>query len=115
MAELTGPSNCAECGTETPLETVRNGDAGALVLATPTGMVEVPGLYVCTGCAGAIMVGEKAPTVTPERAVAFLADEYLPRLAMSLSMSYNRFIDCKEAVEALDPTVEVGLGIIDLG
>lgn len=78
--ELTGPDNCAECGTPTPLETVLAGDAGALVVSIRGHAIEVPGLYVCTNCAGSIMVGEREPSVTWDAAMAFLNDIYGPLL-----------------------------------
>ena len=112
--ELTGPDNCAECGTGILAETVLDGDAGALVLATDTGMVEVPGLYVCTNCAGEIMVGERQPTATPDRVLKFLTEDYAPALAMHLTLTYNRFIDVKTAVEELEPGHTIELGVIPL-
>ena len=121
MAELTGPNNCAECGTDTPIEVLQAGDAGALVIAIDGDMVEVPGLYVCTNCAGAIMVGEREATVTPERAVEFLTDTYAGLLAMYMTAAYNeyisarrRFNDVKAAAEKLDPNTQIELGVIPL-
>ena len=114
MTPELGPDNCAECGTEITEQTMLAGDAGPLVLATDDGMTGIPGLYVCTNCAGAIMVGERQATITRERAVGFLADIYAPKLAMHLSLAYNRFIDCKLAVEALsDGTIELGIIPLD--
>ena len=78
--ELTGPGNCAECGTPTPLESCLAGDAGPLVVSVKGHAIEVPGLYVCTECAGSIMVGEREPTVTWDAAMAFLNDIYGPLL-----------------------------------
>ena len=100
MAELTGPDNCAECGTHLSAETALAGDAGPLVVAFDGGMTEIPGLYVCTECAGAVMVGEKPSTVTLEQAVKFLTEIYIPLLAdymttaqNELAAAYNRFMD----------------------
>lgn len=81
MAELIGPANCAECGT--PLEEiVRAGDAGPLVLTVHGHLIEVPGLYVCTPCAGAVMVGEKDSTVGLHDAAEYLVDKFLPMLEL---------------------------------
>jgi hypothetical protein len=84
-------------------------------------LVEVPGLYVCTPCAGAIMVGDKECTVTPEQAVTFLTDIYVSKLAYAMTvaqndlvMAYNRFKDVKKAAETLKPGLEVGLGVVDM-
>jgi len=116
MAELTGPNNCAECGTPLSQATVEAGDAGSLVIAFGDEMVEIPGLYICTNCAGAIMVGEKDRTVTPERAVEFLTGTYIPILAHVMTnaqnefaLAHSRFHDCKEIAEKLDPGLEVTL------
>ena len=121
MAQLTGPNNCAECGIPTPIDMTLNGDAGALVIPVEDDLVEVPGLYVCTGCAGAIMVGEREATATPERALDFLTGIYIPRLADAmtqaqneLAAAYNRFQDCAEAARKLDPSISVELGVITL-
>ena len=121
MAELAGPNNCAECGTETPLDMCLNGDADSLVIPFGDELIEIPGLYVCTGCAGAIMVGERERTVTPERAVEFLTKVYIPLLAThmtyhqnEMAVAYNRFLDCAEAAGKLDPSMSVSLGVIEL-
>jgi hypothetical protein len=121
MAQLTGPDNCAECGAETPLETVFNGDSGPLVIPVNDDLVEIPGLYVCTNCAGAIMVGEKEATVTPERALGFLTDTYLPRLAEHMTihqnemvLAYRRARDCINAAGKLDPDIEIALAEFEL-
>lgn len=121
MAELTGPNNCAECGRPTPLDMAEAGDAGALVIPINGDMVEVPGLYVCTDCAGSVMVGEREATVTPERAVKFLTETYIPILASFMThhknefaIVYSRFMDCKKAAEKLDPDISVELGVIEL-
>jgi hypothetical protein len=70
--------NCAECGTGITEQTVLDGDAGPLVMVVEDHMLEVPGLYVCTPCAGAIMVGERRSTVTKMAAVEFLMETYVP-------------------------------------
>ena len=122
MAELTGPMNCAECGTDTSIEVYEAGDCDQLVIAFGGELVEIPGLVICTNCAGAVMVGERESTVTPERAVEFLTSVYAPILASVMTeyhnqftVAYNRFADLKETAEKLDPNCEILLGMIDLG
>jgi hypothetical protein len=122
MAELTGPNNCAECGTETPFEVYLAGDAGALRITAPNGeLVAIPGLAICTDCAGSIMVGEREPTVTVERAVQWLTEGYAPMLASIMTDRYNdlmlthsRFQDVKDAAEALDPHIGIELAMVDM-
>jgi|SRR5579859_1781599 len=122
MAELTGPANCAECGTYLDETVVIAGDAGPLVVSVNETMTEIPGLYVCTPCAGAIMVGEKQATATAERALEFLTGDYILKLAEFMTVHYNefitaqnRFMDCKKAAEIIDPEMEVSIGVIELG
>jgi hypothetical protein len=106
--ELTGPGNCAECGTPTPIEACLAGDAGQLVVSIKGHAIEVPGLYVCTGCAGAIMVGEREPTVTWEAARDFLNDIYGPILCGHLLMPVPDGIVTPEMViERLADVMEV--------
>jgi hypothetical protein len=81
---LTGPHNCAECGTGITLETALDGDSGHLVITIRGHKVEIPGLYVCTPCAGAIMAGERESGVTWEAARDFLAGVYRPLLTAHL-------------------------------
>lgn len=121
MTELTGPGRCAECGKDVPIEAVFSHDAAPLVVPVNGETIEVPGLYICTPCAGAIMVGDKAATVTAERATDFLTKVYIPILAdhmteyqNNLVMAYNRFQDCKTAAEALCPGLRVEMAAIDL-
>lgn len=82
--ELTGPTNCAECGTECTLETALNGDTSGYTITVKGHRIGIPGLSVCTPCAGAIMVGEKEATVTLEAAKAFLDDIWGPKMVMAV-------------------------------
>jgi hypothetical protein len=85
--ELTGPLNCAECGTGLTEEIVTAGDAGPFIFTIRGHMVEVPGLYVCTPCAGAIMVGEKESGVTWAAAADFLENNFAPRVMTLIERS----------------------------
>lgn len=79
--KLTGPANCAECGTGITEQTCRDGDAGHFTFTIEDVSVEVPGLYICTPCTAAIMVGERESGVTYEAAAMFLVETYIPLAA----------------------------------
>jgi hypothetical protein len=105
---LTGPNNCAECGTSTPIEVALAGDAGPFVFTIEGVRIEVPGLYVCTSCAGAIMVGEKQSGVTYADAAMFLAETYVPLAIMWLERNQgdplwnDSLVRVKQAVECAE-------------
>lgn len=87
--QLTGPGNCAECGTVLTEDIVMDGDAGPLTFTIRGHVVEVPGLYVCTPCAGAIMVGEKESGVTWAMAADFLENNFMPKVMAFIDRSEN--------------------------
>lgn len=103
--ELTGPGNCAECGTGITAIMALEGDAGPFTFTIEDVRLEVPGLYVCFTCAGAIMAGEKQSAVTYEAAVMFLIDSFVPAIARYMArhrddeIAYTRLhqaLDCAE-------------------
>jgi hypothetical protein len=99
--ELTGPGNCAECGTELTMEATLAGDAGPLVMNIRTHAIEVPGLYVCTPCAGAVMVGEKESAVTFQRAADFLEKVFAPKVAAFIEHAVEGDPDPRELIMAV--------------
>lgn len=105
--ELTGPGNCAECGTELNAEIVMNEDAGPLRFTVEGHLVEVPGLYVCTPCAGAIMVGEKESGVTLQAAVTFLADDFMPKIIYYISICPDDFEMAFRRLQEASKTAEI--------
>lgn len=106
--ELTGPNNCAECGTPTPLEACLAGDAGALVVSIRGHAIEVPGLYVCTDCAGSIMVGEREPSVTWEAVAAYLNDIFGPMICeLLLSPDPDSIVTPEMTIARLADVMEV--------
>ena len=90
MTELTGPGNCAECGTALPVEAIMSGDGGPLAVDIRGHRIEIPGLYVCTPCAGAIMVGERESGVSLEAIVAFFEGNFGPRLVGAVMTADDR-------------------------
>lgn len=82
--ELTGPNHCAECGMSITMETFYDGDSGHFTFTIENVTVQVPGLYVCTNCAGAIMVGERESGVSFYDAAMFLMETYIPQAAAYL-------------------------------
>jgi hypothetical protein len=105
--KLTGPHNCAECGTRLTAKAVLAGDAGHLLVNIRGHAIEIPGLYVCTPCAGAIMVGEKQSQVTLEAASAFLNDEYGPRLCAALLLGEESPVDASDTLARLQDVLEI--------
>lgn len=112
--ELTGPHNCAECGTEITLAMVEEGEAGPVFLSVNEQVTVIPGLVQCTNCAGEVMVGERESNVTAEKAKAFLTEVFAPKLAENMTKIYNRFQDVTAVVHAIDPDIEMGMAMIDL-
>jgi len=78
--KLTGPGNCAECGTGITDLMAMEGDIGHFTFTIQGVTVQVPGLYVCTNCAGAIMAGELESGVTYGAAAGFLTDSFIPAI-----------------------------------
>ena len=74
MTQLTGPENCAECGTEITPDTVAE-SATVTVIGRP---LDVPGLYRCAPCAVDIAVGDREPAVTIMAAGEFLTGTHIP-------------------------------------
>jgi DNA-directed RNA polymerase subunit RPC12/RpoP len=105
--KLTGPYNCAECGTGLTMENALDGDSGPLLVNIRGHLIEIPGLYACTPCAGAIMVGEKQSQVTYQAANAFLNDEYGPRLCSALLMGEDSPVDVASTLTRLQDVLEV--------
>lgn len=104
--ELTGPDNCAECGTEITTATLMADDAGPLVLDIKGHKIEVPGLYVCTPCAGAVMTGERETGVTYEAARDYLRDNFAPKVATFIEITDDP-IEIMIAVSRLNDTLEM--------
>lgn len=87
MTTKYSPKACVECGTAINEEGILSGDVGPFRMTVRGHVLEVPAMYVCTPCAGAVMVGEKESTVTFAGVAEFM--EYM----------INRCADAIEHIE----------------
>jgi len=78
MTQLTGPKNCAECGSEFTHEIIAAGGSRQATVIIRGHLIPVPGLYRCTGCHEAVKAGMRVTGVTLESALEYLDEVYGP-------------------------------------
>jgi len=87
MTQLTGPANCAECGSKFTSEIIRAGGSQQATVIIRGHLIPVPGLYRCTGCHEAVKAGMRTTGVTLESAKEYLDDIYGPGMTARLLLA----------------------------
>jgi hypothetical protein len=80
MTELTGPRNCAECGSEFTEAIILAGGSEAATVTIRGHYIPVPTLYRCKGCAMAVQSGMRQSGITVESAREYLSDVAGPNM-----------------------------------
>jgi hypothetical protein len=103
--KLTGPVNCAECGSAFTEAIIASGGSAPATVNIRGHQVPIPGLWRCIPCTLLIADGSRS-TVTPEAALEYLDDIFGPAMVEAVIMAESH-LEALRAAEKLAEVLEV--------
>lgn len=112
MSQLTGPQNCAQCGSEFTVEIILAGGSMPATVEIRGHHIPIPGLWDCTGCHLAIRAGYKPSGITLEAARDYLDGIYGPSMTGAIAwggphadVAAERLAECLEVSFILEACI----------